>query len=203
MLYTLAATNEELEVNLNGVELARQREEVTKKVWRSFHNSESILRQKSRSLWIKEGDRNTKFFHNAMKSRLRRNNIAGLNTDRGRIEEVYDVKEEFKNHFKRRFSEINHNRLTLDGVSFNQLSVEDNTILEQPFSLEEIKTVVWNGDKDKSPGPGGFSMGFFKVCWEFLKDHLFRFAKEFHECGRVPKAITTSFLVLVLKDENP
>lgn len=91
----------------------------------------------------------------------------------------------------------------LEGVGFRQLSLEDKVFLEAPFALEEVKEVIWSGDKDKSSGPDDFNLGFFKVCWNFLKEYIARFANEFHDCGIVPKAITASFLSLVPKGDNP
>ncbi|KAI5434653.1 hypothetical protein KIW84_021469 [Lathyrus oleraceus] len=121
----------------------------------------------------------------------------------GRLEKVQEVKAKIKNHFELRFSESNHLRSMLEGVGFRQLSLEDKAFLEAPFALEEVKEVIWSGDKDKSSGLDDFNLGFFKVCWNFLKEYIARFANEFHDCGIVPKAITASFLSLVPKGDNP
>lgn len=42
---------------------------------------ESILHQKSRELWIKEGDRNLKIFHAIVIIRRRRNKIFSINEE--------------------------------------------------------------------------------------------------------------------------
>ena len=47
-----------------------------------FRN-EMIWRQKSRECWLKEGDRNSKFFHLSTIVRRRRNNIDSIKTDDG------------------------------------------------------------------------------------------------------------------------
>ena len=44
------------------------------------------------------------------------------------------------------------------------MSVEDNGELMKPFSEAEIIDVFWSMDLDKAPGPGGFSIHFYKVC---------------------------------------
>jgi hypothetical protein len=44
-------------------------------------------RKKSRALWLREGDRNSKFYHNVANSHRRNNNIGTLLVDR---EQVFD-----------------------------------------------------------------------------------------------------------------
>jgi len=41
-------------------------------------NEELAWRQRSRALWLKEGDKNTKFFHKVANAHKRSNNIAQL-----------------------------------------------------------------------------------------------------------------------------
>lgn len=52
-------------------------------VWKSMKAMESILIHKTRIKWIREGDSKSKFFHNSMKNKFRRNLIKDLNTARG------------------------------------------------------------------------------------------------------------------------
>lgn len=47
--------------------------------------------------------------------------------------------------------------------------------------LDDLKKVIWSSEGDKSRGPNGFNMGFFKFCWNFLKEDLLRFVYEFCE----------------------
>ena len=47
-------------------------------LWRLLKARGSMVVQRSRSKWLKEGDANTKFFHNCVKGRSRRNAIKGL-----------------------------------------------------------------------------------------------------------------------------
>jgi hypothetical protein len=39
---------------------------------------------------------------------------------------------------------------------------EDNSILSHPIFKFEIFTTIWNLEPDKSPGPDGFSISFYR-----------------------------------------
>lgn len=47
-------------------------------------------------------------------------------------------------------------------MTFNLLSEANINILEEPFTLEELKDVIWNYDSEKSQGPDVFNMVFYK-----------------------------------------
>ena len=52
------------------------------------------------------------------------------------------------------------------------VSIEDNYDLMKPFSEMEIIDVIWAMEFDKSLGPDGFSIHFYKVCWPIIKFYL-------------------------------
>lgn len=61
---------------------------------------------------------------------------------------------------------------------------------------------MWLSDYDKIPGLDGFPLGFLKMYWDFVKDDVVNIIQELHEQCRLPKAITTSFITLSLKEDN-
>lgn len=69
----------------------------------------------------------------------------------------------FSNRFKQLFGMKRPTRFRID---FRKLlenkENEDLLQLERPFSLEEIKIVVFNLGRDKAPGPDGFPLQFFR-----------------------------------------
>ncbi|XP_058750389.1 uncharacterized protein LOC131623395 [Vicia villosa] len=141
--------------------LAINRLMASKKMWEVVRHKESFLRQKARALWLKDGDSNSRFFHKVINSRNIRNKVDSW------IDDVGVVKEEVRRHFESRFSENTYSRPILEGVNFVALSSDDSLNLEGMFLEEEVKDVIWSSDGDKSPGPDGFNMGFYKVCWPF------------------------------------
>ena len=51
-------------------------------------------------------------------------------------------------------------------------------------------------NRDKAPGPDGFSLAFWQDCWEFVKDSFFR---QFLERGTFEKSLNSTFVVLIPK----
>ncbi|XP_058749842.1 uncharacterized protein LOC131622827 [Vicia villosa] len=90
-------------------------------LWNSMHLEECMLRLKSRNLWLKEGDRNTNFFHNSFKERQRRNSITSLEGEEGRVEGVANIKEEIRGYFQKFFKEEDFARPVPEGLCFKRL----------------------------------------------------------------------------------
>ena len=66
--------------------------------------------QKARMNWIKEGDTNSKFFHNLMSHRQRRNSIYMVHIGGALVEGVQNIRTEVFNHFSSHFRALNVSR---------------------------------------------------------------------------------------------
>lgn len=55
---------------------------------------------------------------------------------------------------------------------------------------------------DKSPGPEGFSLGFFKHAWDIIKDDFFSAILEFFESGKLLAEINSTFITIIPKNAN-
>ena len=62
-------------------------------------------KQKSRELWLKEGDHNSKFFHASTIIRRRKNNIAEIKLENGNY--IYE-KENIEKYFEKHFQELSN-----------------------------------------------------------------------------------------------
>lgn len=142
---------------LNDEEVVR-RNEASALLFRDLKWKNSLMYQKSRSRWLREGDGNTRFFHNVINRRRKRNELVGIHINGTWREEVKEVKqgmfEYFKNHFKK--AEFERPSLAAD-FSSKRISDLDNEFLISPFTKEEVKEAVWSCESSKSPGPDGFN----------------------------------------------
>lgn len=176
--------------------------------YKSFRNEEEYWRLKSRSLWLKGGDRNTSFFHRQYRARLSRNHITEIKTMSGQIcKGNQQVKEAAEQHFQNLFSSDDQGEEMEEAEFLNHIpsliSPENNAELCKPVTEEEIIKTIWSMDSDKAPGPDGFSIHFYKVCWDIIKYDLQRMVRGFMSKAKVGGSTNSTYLALIPKESNP
>ncbi|KAE8724668.1 hypothetical protein F3Y22_tig00009942pilonHSYRG00021 [Hibiscus syriacus] len=138
-------------------------------LWMLHKIQEQIWFQYSRTNWIVDGDRNTKYFHTCATIRNKRNALLALNFKGETVEDPTAIKAIVKEYFFKIYNE----RTTLEiddlNLDFPRIFLEQKQFLEQEFSEEEVWEVVKSCGSNKAPGPDGFNLGFFKRFWQFLK----------------------------------
>ena len=72
------------------------RKELQEEVWVAAHSKESIIRQKTRIKWLKEGDCNSRFYHMTVNWKQRKNMLRGIFIGGCWVEEPNRVREEVK-----------------------------------------------------------------------------------------------------------
>ncbi|GJT32979.1 hypothetical protein Tco_0923398 [Tanacetum coccineum] len=65
-------------------------------------------------------------------------------------------------------------------------------------SNEEIKRAVWDCGTDKSPGPDGFSFGFYRRFWYLIENDVYDAVKYFFTYGVIPKGCNSSFYTTLI-----
>ncbi|WJX55720.1 hypothetical protein P8452_41455 [Trifolium repens] len=121
--------------------------------------------QRSRTKWLIDGDRNTRYYHLKTVSRRRRNNVIMLRDDHGEwIEESVKLKEHANNFYKALFTISPHipNWQHTD-ITFPELEKEEIDGLGAEFTDNEIKSAVYDMNPWKAPGPDGFPAGFLSI----------------------------------------
>ena len=121
---------------------------------------ETSWRQKSREIWLKEGDRNTGFFHKMANSHKRRNTIERIWIGGEWLEEKGEVRTGIVNAFKGLLSDLGVWRASLEGLDFSRLDDLAASKLEEPFTEEEVLAALLNLKGDKALRPDGFTVAF-------------------------------------------
>jgi hypothetical protein len=111
--------------------------------------------------WLKEGDKCTKFFHQMANANRRNNSIESLIVNGSSTSTPSIISDHIVSYYESLFSEPMNWRPQLDNLEFDRLNVEEASSLEDPFEEREVWEVIKGMDRDKAPGPDGFTLAFF------------------------------------------
>ena len=91
-------------------------------LWRGIRKEEQMWSQKSRVKWLKERDKNTKFFHCWVNGRRRMNFIREIDIDGRKVTKPIEVKEGIKDYFRNHFRKASCQRPNLRGLDLKRLA---------------------------------------------------------------------------------
>eukprot|EP00253_Pinus_taeda_P036581 PITA_36581 len=186
-------------INKEGVILGRLEER---------RKQEEILwRQKSRIKWLREGERNTKFFHQAMIKHRQGNRILSIKNKNGeRVVEQNEIEQVLMEHHKEILAEpqVDRRRAIQEICSaIPSLVTEDqNKALMRAVTIEELAEVVKAMKKGTAPGPNGFTVDFYQAGWHFLGKEILDLVEESRINQKVWPALNSTFFALIPKGDN-
>eukprot|EP00253_Pinus_taeda_P024197 PITA_24197 len=168
---------------------------------------EILWRQKSRIKWLREGERNTKFFHQAMIKHRQRNMILSIKDKNGnRVVEQAEIEQFLMDHHKEILREPQADRMhAIQEIcsAIPCLVTEDqNKVLMRAATLEEIEETVKAMKKGTAPGPDGFTVDFFQAGWHFPGKEILELVEESRMNQKVWPAINSTFYALIPKGDN-
>ena len=160
---------------------------------------ETHWRQHSRELWLREGDKNTGYFHRMAAAHRRINHMDRIKINGVWLTEEKDVREGVVNVFQHSLTENSDWKTDIEMLQLEQINQQEAENLEHPFSEDEIHSALMEMNGDKAPGPDGFTMAFWQRCWVLVKEEVLDLFKEFYEQSAFIKSINNTFLVLLPK----
>jgi hypothetical protein len=173
-----------------------------------LRNEEETWRIRSRATWIQSGDSNTKFFHKMASYNRNQKHIWELQKENGdSITEQEEIKEEAVNYFKHFFKAkdaTNYTELTRITNLYPRMVEEDEALaLFKPVTLTELKSILENFKKEKSPGPDGWTTEFFTFFFDLVGSDLLEMVEDTRTKGKLCGGINSTFLALIPKKNKP
>ncbi|RVX17353.1 hypothetical protein CK203_003781 [Vitis vinifera] len=74
------------------------------------------------------------------------------------------IKEEILRYFEKLYTSPSGESWRVEGLDWSPISGESAVRLESPFTEEEICKAIFQMDRDKAPGPDGFTIAVFQDC---------------------------------------
>ncbi|XP_071905984.1 uncharacterized protein [Coffea arabica] len=180
---------------LRDLNVARERLRAT------LATEEGFWKQKARVRWLKDGDRNTQYFHAVVAERRSRaiiHRIRGANGEWVESEEL--ISREAISFFQGLFTaELGYASYEfLDNIP-KLVTDRDNTRLMEPPTMAEVKQVVFSMDGESAAGSDGFTGQFFMFAWEVVAEDVYKAVLSFFCGAELPRSITATTVVLIPK----
>ena len=166
---------------------------------------ESYWLQRSRVQWLREGDANTKFFHQYTIHRRRRNKVVKLKNGNGEwVDNPGLIRGLVDTHFVDLFTSTGQRDWgeILQCISPKVTDTMNDSLIG-PVSVEEVKAAALNMGGSKAPGPDGFSGNFYHTHWNTLAADINELIGVLIQGQVSPGGLNATHVVLIPKVLNP
>lgn len=120
-------------------------------------HDEEKWRQKSRTLWLKEGDRNTRFFQRLAIAHRRYNTIDRLIVKGEEVQETEESKTALLEYYTNLYTENETWRSSFVMAGCPIVTYEENEWFQRPFTEAEVLQTIQQCDGDKALGLDGYT----------------------------------------------
>ena len=178
-----------------------RRNRVSDRLDEMVRRQELFYLQKSRAQWLKEGDRNTRFFHASITHRSHSDYtplIEAYDQDYQRMQEA--GVEYFSTLLTSQQTEIADDML--ESIP-SLVTTEECSLITAIPTRDEIKRTVFSMSKNRAPGPDGFPADFYISCWEIVGMDVVEAIMEVFRRKVLTRSWKATFLALIPKVNTP
>ena len=178
---------------------------LNKEISKLLVREEQMWKQQSRSLWLQEGDNNTRYFHSQASHGFRMNRIDNLDdANRDLCSDEDGISNILINYYQQLFTSSNPSMIEAI-VEQIPCSINDemNEELLADFIREEVVVALKQMEPLKAPGPNGLSLLFFQHYWHAVEDDVTEAVLSFLFTGVIPPSINRTFISLIPKVKGP
>ena len=166
---------------------------------------EKMWKQRSRDSWLKEGDRNTRYFHSRASHRRRRNSILSVTNEAGETFTDSDlIGTQFTDYYQALFTAapLEDIDTVLDGI---QLCVtqEMNQTLTCQFTEKEVIIAMKQMAPLKAPGPDGMPLIFYQSYWHVVGEDISAAVLYCLHSSKLLPSLNHTYVTLIPKSKSP
>lgn len=177
------------------------RQQIRERAYELARNTEIKWQQRSRIQWLKNGDRNTRYFHVMASAGNNRNTIKSVIHEGRDVTEEKEIAKIFLEHMR-----------GLLGVQSRVLQFQPQNLypnhnnllqLAEPFHEEEVKLAVKGLAKGKASGPDGLPNEFIQTYWAELKGDILPIMDDFYHNRLDLREMNRANVVMIKKRRPP
>ena len=166
---------------------------------------EKMWKQRSRDSWLKEGDRNTKYFHSRASHRRRRNSILSVRSDAGELVTNLDlIGTQFTAYYQDLFiaAPLEDVAVVLDGIQ-PCVTREMNQALTCQFIENEVISAMKQMAPLKARGPDGMAPIFYQSYWHVVGKDISAAVLYCLHSGTLLPSLNHTYVTLIPKTKSP
>ena len=151
---------------------------------------------RSRAEWLEEGERPTRYFFQLYSSNAQRSKISSIHNSSGVVVSSQDeIEQAHVDFYSSLFSEEPVDMVFQDYLLSSlsrQLSPHQSSLCEGTMTIDEISFAVKSMNTNKSPGPDGLTVEFYRKFWDMLAPHLVLVFNSCFQAGEMCESMKAS-----------
>jgi len=166
---------------------------------------ETMWRQRSRAVWLCNGDKNTKFFQNKVSQRSKVNGITKIKDE----DDVWwkgneQIERVLISYFDDLFSSSNPSNIeAICEVVRGKFSNEHKLWCDMKFTDAEVNEALHQMHPLKEPGPNGLPTLFYQKYWHIIGVEVHKLVLKILNNNEQLHSINSTFVILIPKGKNP
>ncbi|GJY58075.1 RNA-directed DNA polymerase, eukaryota, reverse transcriptase zinc-binding domain protein, partial [Tanacetum coccineum] len=194
----LKSVQVEVEANPNCKVVKEKLSKIRQEYNEATNDEEKLLAQKAKVKWLSEGDKNTKYFHNVIKSRMHTNRIKGVCDEKGNCCEEESVADQFVKHFEKFLGNRGETE-QIDSPEDLFLNKFYADLMVRDITDKEIKEAIFGIGDDKAPGPDGYTAKF----WNIVGGDVCGAVQEFFKSNKLLGEVNATLITLIPNIHQP
>ncbi|GKU98349.1 hypothetical protein SLEP1_g11364 [Rubroshorea leprosula] len=129
-----------------------------------------------------------------------------LNCEGVRVTQPKLIEQEFLMFYRNLFGKAKEGVQVVDMNVIHRgrmLTTEESEELCRPFTTKEVEIALFSIPSNKSPGPDGFTSGFYRAAWSIIKNDVMAAVLDFFYSGKILKQINATNITIVPKVSCP
>jgi hypothetical protein len=182
-----------------------KRAELQQELLDILDKEEKLWRQRARDNWLLQSDCNTAYFHRLANGCKRKSTIFSLKNGETLIQGDEELLQHATDFYRDLFGPEEDRGVRLDESVWHtdeKLNDSDRERLCRRFTMEEVKDVIDQMEKNKAAGPDGIPIEFYQACWEIIKSDIMVVFDDLFEHKIELARINYGIITLIPKGED-